>query len=231
MEAPIVQSHEGMTLVGGGPVTAAALRRARVLAPRLVAADGGADRALAAGMVPEAVFGDMDSISDAARVLLGPARLHEIAEQDTTDFDKALRSLGAPFVLALGFSGARLDHGLSVYNSLVRHPDRRCIVFGGPDIVFAAPPRLRLVLPVGLRLSLFPMARVSGTSRGLRWPIDGLGFAPDGLAGTSNQVAGAEVDLAFDAPGMLVILPGRALPAVLRGLVPGFRAPPGVRGG
>jgi thiamine pyrophosphokinase len=39
---------------------------------------------------PEAVIGDFDSIRPAARTALPPDRLHPIAEQDTTDFDKAL---------------------------------------------------------------------------------------------------------------------------------------------
>jgi len=30
------------------------------------------------------------------------------------------------------------------------------------------------------------MAAVQGRSGGLRWPIDGLPFAPDGRIGTSN---------------------------------------------
>jgi thiamine pyrophosphokinase len=109
-----------------------ALRRA----PVLVAADGGADRALAAGHVPVAVIGDFDSLSAEARRRIPPDRQHRIAEQETTDFDKALRSIAAPFVLALGFAGARIDHSLAVFNTLLRHPGRVCIVLGAEDAVF-----------------------------------------------------------------------------------------------
>jgi len=226
MNRAIVQSDVGVTLVGGGSLTAAALRRSLAQAPRLVAADGGANRLLRLGHRPEAVIGDLDSISAHARDALGAA-LHPVPDQDTTDFDKALTRIAAPFVLGLGFSGARVDHGLAVLNALVRHPDQRCLILGGGDVTFAAPPRLRLTLPVGSRLSLFPLAPVTGRSQGLRWPIDGLAFAPDGLIGTSNAVSGRQVDLGFDGPGMLIILPQRALPAVLHGL--GLR--PAARGG
>jgi thiamine pyrophosphokinase len=214
---PIVQSSLGVTLVGGGPLSRATLTRSLAHAPRLVAADGGADRVLRFGQRPEAVIGDLDSISDAARVALGGA-VHLIPDQDTTDFDKALRNIAAPFVLGLGFSGARLDHGLAVLNALVRHPDRRCLILGQGDVTFLAPPQIALALPVGSRLSLFPMRAVSGRSQGLRWPIDGLAFAPDGIIGTSNEVVAGLVSMTFDAPGMLVILPERSLPAVLDGL-------------
>ena len=213
----IVESLQGVTLAGGGPFGAVALRRALRYAPVIVGADGGADRLLAMGAMPQAVIGDFDSISDAAKTRLA-GRLFPISEQETTDFDKALRSIRAPFVLGLGFAGARLDHGLAVLNALVRHADRRCLILSPQDVTFLAPRKLSLDLPVGTRLSLFPMGAVTGQSEGLRWPISGLRFAPDGMIGTSNEVAARDVRLRFDTDRMLVILPLRHLPAALRGL-------------
>lgn len=220
MNRPIVQSSDGITLVGGGPVTKAELVLALRLAPRVVAVDGGADRVLAAGLSPEAVVGDFDSISDHARAVIPLERQHVIAEQATTDFDKALRSVEAPFVLGLGFAGARIDHGLAVFNGLVRHPERVCVLIGPRDVVFHAPPRMELSMQVGDRMSLFPMARVTGRSTGLEWPIDGLEFAPDGMIGTSNRVTARRVLLEMDGAGMLVILPRARLQAALRALRP-----------
>ena len=215
MNQVIVDSLDAVTLVGGGPVTARQLALARSFAPRIVGADGGADRILRLGALPDAVIGDMDSISAGARARL-QGRLFPIAEQDSTDFDKALRSIKAPFVLGLGFAGARIDHGLAVLNGLVRQGDRRCLILGPQDVTFLCPPKLALDLPRGTRLSLFPMGPVQGTSTGLRWPIDGIRFAPGGMIGTSNEVSGP-VGLRFDAPLMLGIVPVRYLPAVLRG--------------
>ncbi|MDQ1849397.1 thiamine diphosphokinase [Gemmobacter fulvus] len=229
MNHPIVESCDAITLIAGGPCTRADLALARRRAPVIVAVDGGADRALALGAEPVAVIGDFDSLSEAARQRLGPARLHRIAEQETTDFDKALRSVAAPFVLALGVAGGRIDHELAVLNALVQHQAAGravpCLLIGVQDVIFAAPPELTLRLRVGDRLSLFPMGRVTGDSVGLRWPITGLNFAPDGRIGTSNTVTQAEVQLRFDAPNMLVMLPRARLDAALRALVPGFRLP------
>lgn len=213
----IVQSSAGITLVGGGPVSKAGLARARAFAPRLVAADGGADRLIRLGVEPEAVIGDFDSITAATQSRLA-GRLFPIREQETTDFDKALRSISAPFVLGLGFAGARLDHGLAVLTTLARYPERRCLILGPADVTFLAPPELTLRLPVGSRISLYPLAPVTGQSTGLRWEIDGLAFAPDGMIGTSNEVAAPTVTMRFDAPKMLVILPLRSLRAALTGL-------------
>ena len=215
----IVRSARGVTLVGGGEIAAAGLAEALALAPTLVAADGGSDGALALGRMPDAVIGDFDSISDAARRAIPADRQHVIAEQESTDFEKSLMSVAAPFVLALGFTGQRVDHTLAAFSVLARHPARRCLILSDHDLCFLAPRRVTLDLPAGTRLSLFPLGPVGGESRGLRWPIAGIGFAPDSRIGTSNEVTGP-VHLGFDAPRMLVILPRGQLGAVLRAAAP-----------
>ena len=217
----ILQADCGVTLMGGGAGTPAQLRRALVRAPRLVAVDGGADRALAMGHRPELVVGDLDSLSPAGRAALGPDRIRHIPEQDTTDFDKALRSIAAPFVLAVGFMGARVDHTLGAFNVLARHPGRACVLLGARDVCFLAPRAVTLRLAPGTRLSLFPMGPVRGQSAGLHWPLDGIDFAPGGMTGLSNRVSDPEVRLAFSAPRMLVLLPAGALDAALAALAGG----------
>lgn len=212
----IVQSSEPITLVGGADLTSDLLHGALAHAPRLVAADGGADRALAFGVRPEAVIGDGDSISAPARAALGDV-LHIVEEQDSTDFEKCLARIDAPLILGVGFSGARLDHQLAVCNALVRVPARRCVLLGADDLIFLAPPALALDLAAGTRVSLFPMGAVEGASDGLEWPIQGLNFAPDHRIGTSNRALGA-AHLSVTAPKMLVILPVACLAAVIAGL-------------
>ena len=218
MTSLIVQTNEMVTLLGGGQMTPGDLQAALAHAPFLVAADGGADRALAAGLMPEAVIGDFDSLSEAARQAIPDARLHEIAEQETTDFDKCLRLVEAPLMLGVGFMGKRLDHKLAALAGLVRAPGRRCILIGPNDIAFLCPPELRIALDPGSRFSLFPMGPVRGASRGLTWPIDGIDFLPGGRLGTSNRVEGGVVELTMEAPLMLVILPRAALGAAISAL-------------
>lgn len=202
---PVLDVARGVTLIGGGALSAAELREALALAPVVMAADGGADQALAHGIMPDAVVGDFDSLSDAARRRIAPERLHHVAEQNSTDFAKCLMRLRAPFVLAVGFSGQRLDHTLAALHVMVRHPRPPVVLVAAEDITFLAPPVLRLDLPAGARVSLFPMGQAHGTSRGLRWPIDGIAFAPDTRVGTSNEALGP-VSLTLDGP-MLVMLP------------------------
>ena len=216
MIAEIVQSSLPVTLVGAGTFRKDALAAALRLAPLLVAADGGANKAVRAGRIPDRVIGDLDSVTAAARAAIPSGRFLRVAEQETTDFEKCLVRIEAPFILGRGFAGPRADHMLAAWNALVRHPSRRCLVLTAKDVAFAAPRRLALDLAPGTRVSLFPMAPVTGEARGLRWPIGGLEFRPDGRIGTSNLAEGP-VEMRFTAPGMLVILPRAALAAALAG--------------
>ena len=224
MAGEIVHHIGGVTLLGGGWVDPADVAMALTIAPDLVAADGGGDRALALGLMPRAVIGDLDSLSAAGRAALAD-RLQLIAEQDSTDFGKCLAQVRADFYLGLGFTGLRLDHTLAALVALVAHPGQIVVLLAEDEVIFCAPARLRLDLPAGTRLSLFPMGAASGVSRGLRWPIDGLDFSPQQRIGTSNEVSTGPVELEITGP-MLVLVPKPHLRAVLHALLP----PPAARG-
>jgi thiamine pyrophosphokinase len=213
----IVHESDPITLIGGAGLSDRLLDRALGLADRVVAADSGADRALAHSVKPRAVIGDFDSISDHARAALSESILHHMPDQDSTDFDKCLRSIAAPLILGVGFCGDRLDHQLAACNTLVRYPAQRCILLGEVDLMFLCPPAIHLTLDPGCRVSLFPMGAVEGASDGLQWPIRGLNFAPDGQSGTSNTATGP-VHLTVTAPKMLVMLPVDRLDIVVTAL-------------
>lgn len=220
---PAWRSARPVTLVGGGAATAGDLSDALALAPDPVAADGGADLALAHGVVPLAVIGDMDSLSDGTRAALAD-RLHPVEEQDSTDFDKALARIDAPAILAVGFSGGRLDHELAALHSLVLRPDRPCLLLGPETLALHLPPSLALALAPATLVSLFPFAAVRCRSTGLRWPTDHLAFAPWSRVGTSNESAGP-VTLTPSGPGMLLILPRATLPLALAAVLAAPRWP------
>lgn len=200
----ILDSKAPVTLVGGGPVERGLLARAVALAPTVVAADGGVHNAQNLGQRVDHVIGDMDSV-DLSRVD-GP-ELHPIVEQMSTDLDKCLYSTNAPYYLGVGFLGGRLDHELAACHSLLRGFDKQVMLLGSDDLCFLAPRKLRLELPVGTRLSLFPMGDVSGASKGLKWPIHAYQFSPAMMIGTSNETDEELVELEFNHRRMLVILP------------------------
>jgi len=201
--------------LGGGALGAGDLEEALAHAPTLVAADGGAGAALAAGRVPDAVIGDFDSMSESVRAQIPAKRLFRIAEQVSTDFAKALGRVDAPLVLGAGFLGARLDHQLAALSVLLEYAERPCILLGEREVVFHIPPRFRIDLELDDLISLFPLLPVRGQSQGLRWPIEGLELRPGGRVGTSNRALGP-VRIDVETPGLLAMLPRVRLAAVIR---------------
>ena len=221
----IVTSETGVTLVGGAPISAQMLGLCLERAPTLVAADSGAGRALALGHRAIATIGDLDSLDPDVRARLPSDSLHPIAEQDTTDFAKVLRSVEAPFLLGIGFTGALLDHTLAALSTLAAHKEAPCVLVSDHEVIIHAPRSLSLNLPLGTRVSLYPLWPVTGRSRGLEWPIEGLTLGPQNQLGTSNRVIARDVHLEFDAPGTLVFLPPEVLDAALAGLGISARSP------
>jgi len=209
-----IRFETGATLVGAGPFDRAMIELAHSLAPALIAADSAADRLSEMRFNPRAVIGDMDSISEPDRWRTGPAKFVHLAEQDTTDFEKCLYATEAPFYIAVGFVGGRVDHTLANVETMLRYPDKNIVLLGEHDVSALVPPdqTLRLKVKPGLRVSIFPLLPVIATrSRGLAWPIDGLAMAPGRQIGTSNEATQPKIEVAFDGPGALVMLEREAL--------------------
>lgn len=225
MSNSIFVSSSPVTLLGGGQVIAADLTDALTIAPKLVAADGGLRHAVEADVVPDVVLGDLDSASPQMLARVPPARVHRISEQQSTDFDKALRSVDAPVAVGVGFCGGRVDHQLAAFHALLVHADRPCILVAEQEVIVIAPPALALEMAAGETVSLYPLVPVAGRSTGLEWPIDGLAFDPALFVGTSNRALGA-ITLGMEHAGMLLILPKRYLrPLVAHFMQGGARWP------
>ncbi|MFL4471916.1 thiamine diphosphokinase [Tateyamaria armeniaca] len=225
MKEMIVHSSEPVTLLGGGAALTTDVETAMALAPQCVAADGGAELARQAGVKLDGLIGDFDSVSPETLALTPAERRFHIAEQDSTDFNKALRHIDAPVVIGVGFLGGRLDHQLAALNVLVGYPARPCVLLGEIEIAFLCPPQIEIDTSSGDVVSLFPFGDVSGTSSGLRWEIAGLRFHPMGQTSTSNAATGP-LALTMDAPAMIVMLPRAYLAEVTRALA---SAPPSAR--
>ncbi|KNG92881.1 thiamine diphosphokinase [Pseudaestuariivita atlantica] len=217
MSEELVHTDAPVLLVGAGKAKARDIHALRDRAGLVVAADGGALTLDRLGIVPDRVIGDMDSLPEGLRARLDPGRVHEIAEQDSTDFEKCLSRINAPLVLAAGFLGRRMDHSLAALSGLVRHAATPCVLVGARDVIAHVPDRLTLDVDAGTRVSLYPLAEVRGRGTGLHWPIDGLTLSPMGRIGTSNRATGP-VTLEMEGAGCLVLLPRSCLDALVRGL-------------
>ena len=214
------RSASPVTLVGGGALGAAALDAALALAPVAVAADGAADALEALGRRPAAIVGDLDSLAAPADwERRGVAVIH-LPEQETTDFEKCLYTVEAPFFIAVGFTGRRIDHMLAVLHAMLRAP-RPVVLLGEADAAVLVPPGrdIHLALASGARVSVFPLLPVTcGPSEGLEWPLGGLRLAPGERIGTSNRATADLVSMCIEGPGALLAVEPRFLPALIDAL-------------
>lgn len=202
----IVHSFDPVVLVGGADIGPEEINKFSGSNPCFVGVDGGADHLCAAGVMPSAVIGDLDSLSDQSAKLFAEV-LHHVPEQDTVDFEKAVTRVEAPLIYAVGFSGGRLDHVLAVLDVMGRHADRP-IVLIGPDDVAAVVPQRGLALSnveIGITLSVMPLARTTLTASGLRWDINNKVMEPLGFASPSNEAVSSKLSFSADGPALLIL--------------------------
>ena len=216
MTSIIVQTDQAVTFVGAGPVNTELLEIALTFAPFLVAVDGGAEMVRNYGKLPNAVIGDMDSASADALQGIAAQNIHRIADQNTTDFQKALGAVSTPLAVGVGFLGGRADHQMAASNALARH-GQPVLLLGDHDAVFRVPEHIALELEPGTRISLFPVAQARVDSRGLRWPIIDAAMSATGLISQSNEARDGRVEL-WAMGGLLAFLPLHAAGAAITAL-------------
>jgi len=208
LAAQIFSFDQPLAIVGGGVVDPALLRELARRGVALVGADGGGDAIGAAGLVPELIIGDLDSLRDRAGWERRTRVIH-IPEQITTDFQKALYSTQAPVTLALGMTGRRLDHTLAALSAVLKYaPQRKIVVVDEVDVALAVVGPIGFAASAGERVSIHPLIPVSFTgSSGLLYPLDGLRLEPGGLGGTSNEGIGGPVEIvpADHTPWLLIL--------------------------
>jgi thiamine pyrophosphokinase len=191
--SPQVISYEGLlVIVGGGTVDLDLLRDLYLSGAHLVGADGGADQIVKAGLKPEAIIGDFDSLENVDE-WLGRTRLLRLAEQETTDFEKALYSTQAPVTIALGMTGKRFDHTLAALDAVTKYArDRIIILVDETDIAMGLTGPFSFEVAPHERVSVHPLLpQRFKRSVGLKYPLDSVRLAPGERTGTSNEaVAG-----------------------------------------
>lgn len=198
-------------LIGNGEaVRADVLHRLAQTADFVLAADGGADKALAAGLTPDAVIGDLDSISPQAKQLLGADKILFINNQNNTDLEKALDFLlsqGYTACTICGFSGGRLDFTLGNFLSVYPYVGKMKICFAGEGWTVYPLARTRaFACQPGARVSLIPLKTCTGvTLKGLKYPLQNarLSWTHAGRS-LSNQTTGKRFQVSLKTGYMLV---------------------------
>lgn len=181
----------------------------------LYAADGGTRHALALGLLPSVVIGDLDSLTldDRQRLEAGGARIQQYPrDKDKTDLELALEAAiqtGQDEIRIVGGLGGRLDQTLGNL-SLVSDPrlSEHDIRFDdGVEEAFFTRSRCEIRGRPAEVVSLIPWgAEVTGVyTEGLRWPLHGETLSPHKTRGISNELLGDTASVIVGA-GLLLIV-------------------------
>lgn len=211
----------GVVLAGGEQLPQLVpprLRDATVLADAvIVAADSGIEIAHLLPRLPDALVGDLDSVTPAA---LAWARERNIvveehpAAKDETDFELAVRHAlrrGATELVVLGGAGGRLDHLFANLAALAGLDVRAEAWLGEQfaavvDATIAG--RWSATLPLGQILSVLPWGGAAVVSEtGVRWPLDHRRIEPGETLGVSNESLGGVVTVTVHDGRALVVVP------------------------
>ncbi len=184
-------------------------------------ADGGGHPYTHLPRLPDAVIGDFDSLT--GRLLIGrhgPRYLH-VADQGTTDAEKALQYAadeGAKEAVLTGALGWRLDHTLFNVHLLERFSDRLRICLAGHqcDAVRIGPgERVAWELPAGLGFSLLPLqAPATGVSvANAEYCLENATVRTGGPALISNRVFEPPLRIAVGGGSLLVTVERHGWPS------------------
>ncbi len=184
-------------------------RQALDNADMVICADGGANRALEAGIQPHYVVGDLDSISPETRKQLAEARIIYTPRQDAPDVEKTLqfaREHGVQSAVLLGVTAGRFDHQICNLNIMEKFSSAmhlRCIdTWGVGEFVRGW---LRFEAPVGQQVSLFAFRKAGGiTTTGLKYPLINAEMEWAVNDGLSNEVVSSPVEIRIEEGTLFV---------------------------
>lgn len=180
----------------------------------LIAADGAANLLIDAGIGPEFVVGDLDSITEATMERLqGITELVPESDQDTTDFEKSIRFAESQLwknLLVLGMHGGDLEHTLNNWSVLMRYAQ---------GLQLTAFDRGRYAIPVfesfsydateNELLSLIPQPLATLTTTGLVWNLTSELLQMGTREGARNRAAGSEVHVQLHDGSLLFFCSAR----------------------
>ena len=202
--------------LNGSPDSSDLLRRVAGRADLVVAADGGARYALEAGVVPDLVVGDMDSLGEALTLeveRLGAALEIHRSRKDKMDGQLAVlaaRERGATAADLLCTVGGRLGALIAVPHILLaaeRIGLRSTVVADrGKMFVIEAGSRTLQGDPRD-SVSIFPLSGLATgvTLEGMEYPLENASLEPGDTLGFHNELIGREATVSVEEGSLLVV--------------------------
>ncbi len=181
----------------------------------LYAADGGTRHALALGLMPSVIVGDLDSLLQEERQQLGASgvQIHQFPrDKDKTDLELALDlaiEAGHREILIIGALGGRLDQTLGNLALLSNARLSTCDIRldDGVEEAFFTRDRCEIHGRSADIVSLIPWGKkATGTfTEGLRWPLVNETLFPDQTRGISNEMLHETASVKLKSGLLLVI--------------------------
>jgi thiamine pyrophosphokinase len=186
----------------------------------IIAADGGTRHALALGLVPSAIIGDLDSLTSDVRRITEQASVQLLEyprDKDETDLELALDYAlenSIHEIIILGALGGRLDQTLANL-ALLSSPELvglNARLDDGVEEAFFVRSSSEIRGQIGETVSLVPWgAPVEGViTAGLKWPLRGETLLPHQTRGISNEMLGERANVAVQS-GLLLVIHRRIL--------------------
>ena len=177
--------------------------------PFIICADGGANKARALGITPHFIIGDLDSITEKTRKYFKSVPIVRIADQYSTDLEKALNYLianGFSSAVVAGAMGERPDHMLSNFSILLKYHSRIKLKFIDERCtVEIAQKKIRFHAVIGQQISLVPMGKCSGiATKGLKYPLKNETLELGVREGSSNEATHSTVSLTIKSGSLLL---------------------------
>jgi thiamine pyrophosphokinase len=175
-------------------------------AKRIVCCDGSTQSLVLAGLRPDAIVGDLDSLSDELANMFAD-RIFPDRNQDTNDLTKAVSwcsAMGYKDVVIVGATGKREDHTIGNISLLAEYiRDMNVIMVTDTGILIPFLKSSTISSFPGQQVSIFsidPETKV--TSLGLLYPLSGTKIKNWWFA-TLNESLGDKFSLDFD--GRLIV--------------------------
>lgn len=203
----------GIIFTGGEGPPPEKSRRLAEGAAIVVAADSGLAAAESAGLRPDWIIGDMDSLDDSGRLEKYPPKrlLRYPPDKDYTDTELAFSFLaekGCDEIWLIGGGGGRADHFFALRSLFEREPCPRGWITAVEELFcLSAPEELSRLLNPGGLVSVFPLGAGpwKARSRGLKWPLEGLPW-DRGFFGLSNVAEAGNFSIrAYQGKFMIII--------------------------
>jgi thiamine pyrophosphokinase len=162
----------------------------------LICADGGADTALKMDLVPDAIIGDLDSISSRALknfIPIKKTKIIRLKRQNDTDVEKCLKyAINKNFkeVMLTGVTGNRLDHTICNLGIVLKFLDQIIISLVAEDS-FLKPYKgsIELKSAIGETISIYGFDKKTKiSSKGLKYELKNVSL-PFGVKESTSNVA------------------------------------------